>query len=108
MLRRKLEVLGLAVLVAALSLTEPAFAKKQFFAIATGGTGGTYYPLGGVLAQAMSKKVADIIVTAQSGNASVANCNLIGKHEIEHGTHLAFLRFYFNYLKFCDIYFNCI
>ncbi len=83
MLRRKLEVAALAVLVVTLVLTGHALARKQFFAIATGGTGGTYYPLGGVLAQAMSKKVSDIIVTAQSGNASVANCNLIREHEIE-------------------------
>ncbi|MEA1936281.1 MAG: TAXI family TRAP transporter solute-binding subunit [Thermodesulfobacteriota bacterium] len=60
-----------------------SFAGKKFFAIATGGTGGTYYPLGGVLAQALSNKVPDIIVTAQSGNASVANCNLIREHQIE-------------------------
>ena len=73
----------MGVLVVALALSGPATAKKQFFAIATGGTGGTYYPLGGVLAQALSNKVADIIVTAQSGNASVANCNLIREHEIE-------------------------
>jgi len=73
----------LGVLVVALALAGPATARKQFFAIATGGTGGTYYPLGGVLAQALSNKVGDIIVTAQSGNASVANCNLIRAHEIE-------------------------
>lgn len=73
----------MGVLVVALALAGPATARKQFFAIATGGTGGTYYPLGGVLAQALSNKVGDIIVTAQSGNASVANCNLIREHEIE-------------------------
>jgi TRAP-type uncharacterized transport system substrate-binding protein len=62
----------------------PSFAaKKEFFAIATGGTGGTYYPLGGILAQALTDKVPDIIVTAQAGNASVANCNLIGNRQIE-------------------------
>jgi TRAP transporter TAXI family solute receptor len=83
MLRKSIGVVAAGILIVALALTGPAFAKKQFFAIATGGTGGTYYPLGGVLAQAMSNKVADIIVTAQSGNASVANCNLIGAHEIE-------------------------
>jgi TRAP transporter TAXI family solute receptor len=83
MLKKRLGVIGLGVLVVALALAGPAMAKKQFFAIATGGTGGTYYPLGGVLAQALSNKVPDIIVTAQSGNASVANCNLIREHEIE-------------------------
>lgn len=55
--------------------------QKRFFAIATGGT---YYPLGGILAQALSNKTPNII-TAQSGNASVANCNLIKSHQIESG-----------------------
>lgn len=83
---KKKKYLSLFVTVA-LALTMvfagTSFAGKKFFAIATGGTGGTYYPLGGVLAQALSNKVPDIIVTAQSGNASVANCNLIREHEIE-------------------------
>jgi len=75
--------------IAALLVLSVAFAghsiaaKKQFFAIATGGTGGTYYPLGGVLAQALNDKIPYIIATAQSANASVANCNLIREHEVE-------------------------
>ncbi len=60
-----------------------AFAAKRFFAIATGGTGGTYYPLGGILAQALTEKVPDVVVTAQAAQASVANCNLIRDHQIE-------------------------
>jgi TRAP transporter TAXI family solute receptor len=84
---KKRHLLLVITLVLALSMVcaGPTFAAKKFFAIATGGTGGTYYPLGGVLAQALSTKLPDIIVTAQSGNASVANCNLIGAHEIESG-----------------------
>ena len=58
-------------------------AQKQFFAISTGGTGGTYYPLGGLLAQALSDRVPGIVATGQAGNASVANCNLIKDHQIE-------------------------
>jgi len=30
--------------------------QRVFFGIATGGTGGTYYPLGGMLAQLISNK----------------------------------------------------
>jgi TRAP transporter TAXI family solute receptor len=84
---KKRHLLLVITLVLALSMVfaGPTFAAKKFFAIATGGTGGTYYPLGGVLAQALSTKLPDVIVTAQSGNASVANCNLIGAHEIESG-----------------------
>jgi len=85
---KKRNLVLFVVLIVALSMVfiSPTFAaKKSFFAIATGGTGGTYYPLGGVLAQALSNKLPDVIVTAQSGNASVANCNLIKSHEIESG-----------------------
>jgi hypothetical protein len=57
--------------------------QKQFFVIATGGTGGTYYPLGGILAQALTEKVPEVVTTAQAGQASVANCNLIRDKQIE-------------------------
>lgn len=85
MIKKRHVVLVIIALVAiSVVFAGPAVgAKKKFFAIATGGTGGTYYPLGGVLAQALSNKLPDLIITAQSGNASVANCNLIGEHEIE-------------------------
>ncbi len=78
------------VLVLTISLIVGMFsfgfaAQKQFIAIATGGTGGTYYPLGGALAQMLSNYVPDLIVTAQTGNASIANCNLIGRGQIETG-----------------------
>ncbi|HBY57978.1 MAG TPA: C4-dicarboxylate ABC transporter substrate-binding protein [Candidatus Atribacteria bacterium] len=76
------------VLVLTVSLVMGMFsfgfaAQKEFVAIATGGTGGTYYPLGGALAQLLSNYVEGLIVTAQTGNASIANCNLIGRGQIE-------------------------
>ncbi len=73
--------LGLAAAVA-LAAAGPT-AARTFFAIATGGTGGTYYPLGGMLAQLLSNTVKDLVVTAQTGNASAANIALIGKGEVE-------------------------
>jgi TRAP transporter TAXI family solute receptor len=81
--KRYLLFFVVSVLALSLVFVGPTFAAKKFFAIATGGTGGTYYPLGGVLAQALSTKIPDIIITAQSGNASVANLNLIREHQIE-------------------------
>jgi hypothetical protein len=59
--------------------------KKRFFGIGTGGIGGVYYPLGGALAQALTNKIPDMVVTAQTGNASVANVNLISRGEVESG-----------------------
>ncbi|WP_321495418.1 TAXI family TRAP transporter solute-binding subunit [uncultured Desulfobacter sp.] len=60
---------------------------RIFFGIATGGTGGTYYPLGGVLAQIISDKVVvdgnKLFATAETGNASVANAMLLSRNGIE-------------------------
>ncbi len=83
MKKRRLLVLTLALAIVAVAFAGTATGAKRFFVIATGGTGGTYYPLGGVLAQALGSKVPEIVVTAQSGNASTANLNLIRSHSIE-------------------------
>lgn len=56
---------------------------KTFFSIATGSTGGAYYPIGGALARILTQYVPGASVAAQTGNASVANCNLIRNREIE-------------------------
>ena len=83
-LKKYFLVFVLTIISAVLIFSSPGIAaQKTFVAIATGGTAGTYYPLGGALAQAVSTKLKDVIVTAQSGNASAANINLIKKHEIE-------------------------
>ncbi|MGD9124237.1 MAG: TAXI family TRAP transporter solute-binding subunit [Desulfarculaceae bacterium] len=62
-------------------------ADRIFIGIATGGTGGTYYPLGGMLAQLISNKVViggkKLSATAETGNASVANASLLGRGGIE-------------------------
>jgi uncharacterized protein len=84
MSKKKSLLVVLSVLVVmTLVFAGQAFAAKKFFAIATGGTGGTYYPLGGILAQALTEKVPDVVVTAQAAQASVANCNLIRDKQIE-------------------------
>jgi len=45
--------------------------------IATGGTGGVYYPMGGGLASVLSKKVPGMSATAEVTGGSVDNLNLI-------------------------------
>ncbi|NDA99489.1 MAG: TAXI family TRAP transporter solute-binding subunit [Betaproteobacteria bacterium] len=61
--------------------------QRIFFGVATGGTGGTYYPLGGMLAQLISNKaVVDgkkISATAEAAGASVGNAKLLGTKDIE-------------------------
>ncbi len=61
----------------------PAFAQQQFFRIGTGGTGGTYYPLGGIIANAISTDKAN--VSAVATNGSVANVNGIVGGSMESG-----------------------
>src|SRR6187455_996088 len=69
------QVAGIAVLCAsALSFS----AQAQNISIATGGTGGVYYPLGGGFAAVLSKKVPGMQVTAEVTGGSVANMQLIG------------------------------
>ena len=61
-------VTGLAMLASAQA--------QQFFRIGTGGTAGTYYPVGGMIANAVSQP-GKIVVTAQASYGSVANVNAI-------------------------------
>lgn len=56
---------------------------QTFVSLATGGTGGTYYPIGGGMADIISRNLPDVQMTAETGNASVANLNLIGTNQIE-------------------------
>src|SRR4051812_4911776 len=55
-----------------------AAAQAQNISIATGGTGGVYYPLGGGMAAVLSKYVPGIQATAEVTGGSVANLQLIG------------------------------
>lgn len=58
--------------------------KAVRLSIATGGTGGVYYPLGGGMANILSKYIPYMDATAEATNASVDNCRLInaGKAEL--------------------------
>ena len=61
----------------------PAVAQQRFFRIGTGGTGGTYYPVGGMIANAVSTD--KINVSAVATNGSVANVNGIIGGSMESG-----------------------
>ena len=53
-------------------------AHAQNISIATGGTGGVYYPMGGGLAAALSKYVPGMQATAEVTGGSVDNLKLVG------------------------------
>jgi TRAP transporter TAXI family solute receptor len=73
----------LAVAVVA-TMAIGAVQAQQFFRIGTGGTAGTYYPVGGMIANAVSQP-GKIIATAAATNGSVANVNGIAGGAMESG-----------------------
>jgi TRAP transporter TAXI family solute receptor len=79
--------LAVAVIAAVLAVPVARAQDRVFFGIATGGTGGTYYPLGGMLAQLISNKVTlggkKLSATAETSGASVGNAQLLARKEVE-------------------------
>lgn len=51
--------------------------KDQAISIATGGTSGTYYPIGGVMAELINTKMDGWLATAEVTGASVENVRLV-------------------------------
>ncbi|WP_421091207.1 TAXI family TRAP transporter solute-binding subunit [Pseudochrobactrum sp. MP213Fo] len=74
---------------AALGVTLAVAQSPSFFRIGTGGTAGTYYPIGGLIANAISgngdKGVPGLVATAVSSNGSVANINAVMSGGLEAG-----------------------
>ncbi len=65
-------------LFSAAALGMLTFVGAQQLSIATGGTGGVYYPLGGALAAALQKNIPGLTATAEVTGGSVDNLKLIG------------------------------
>lgn len=76
-----------AILLAIMMLlaSVPAFAT-EYLGLATGGTAGTYYALGGDIAALWMAKIPDLDVTAQSTGGSKANIILINDGDAELAT----------------------
>lgn len=58
-------------------------AEKVFISVATGGTGGTYYPLGGAMAKIFNENIDGVTANAQATGASVENIGLVANGETE-------------------------
>jgi len=83
-MKRSLLLLLVLALVASLAVgcgsSQPKDGGKvetKFINIATGGTAGTYYPLGGAIAEILNNNIEGVNATAESTGASVANVNLL-------------------------------
>jgi TRAP transporter TAXI family solute receptor len=73
------------VVASVIALVGVAFAQQKTIAIGTGGTGGVYYPLGGGLANVLSKSIPGVQATAEVTGGSVDNLKLIGSGQSEVG-----------------------
>jgi len=75
-----------AAAVAAFALAAPAMTQQtNRISITTGGTGGVYYPMGGGMANILSKYVPGMSATAEVTGGSVDNLKLIGAGKSEVG-----------------------
>ncbi len=83
--RRQFLQTGAVLGVAALG-GDLAFAQtKTRLSIATGGTGGVYYPLGGAIANLISKYLPGVEATAEVTAAAVDNLKLVGAGKADFG-----------------------
>ena len=69
--------LMLVTILAALGLANAAYGQQTRLSISTGGTGGVWYPMGGAMANVLSKHLPGAAVTAEVTGGSVANINLL-------------------------------
>ena len=93
-----LKAMAGAALAVGMMVQGAAAQEMQFFRIGTGGTAGTYYPIGGLIANAISNPpgsracdeggscgVPGLVATAVASNGSVGNVNSINGGTLEAG-----------------------
>ncbi|MDI3540656.1 MAG: uncharacterized protein PWP66_194 [Thermosediminibacterales bacterium] len=93
MLKKKtVALLIVSLLIGALALAgcgpkesggETQQSKKLELSFATGGTAGTYFPLGGAIANVWSENIEGVQVTVQPSGASVENIRLLASGEAD-------------------------
>src|SRR5476651_1261633 len=90
MTRMKKTAAALAVTFSAgLALAGIVHAQQKTMSIGTGGTGGVYYPLGGAIANVLSKNLPNVQATAEVTGGSIDNLKLIAAGQNELGFTMA-------------------
>ncbi|MDB5573753.1 MAG: C4-dicarboxylate transporter substrate-binding protein [Tardiphaga sp.] len=86
----KMTKISIAIaLIASAGLTGAAIAQQKTMSIGTGGTGGVYYPLGGAIANVLSKALPNTQATAEVTGGSVDNLKLIASGQSEMAVSMA-------------------
>ncbi len=81
-LKNTVAALALAAM-AGFALSGTAHAQQKTMSIGTGGTGGVYYPLGGAIANVLSKNLPNVQATAEVTGGSIDNLKLISTGQSE-------------------------
>lgn len=81
-MKKRFLALGLALLALAIVLVGCA-PKQRFITIGTGGTAGTYFPLGGALAEIWNKNIKGMNANATSTGASAANVAMLKDAKVD-------------------------
>lgn len=79
---KKVSLLSVAFVLVLIFALAGCGKTTQQLSLVTGGTGGTYYPLGGEMAKVINKE-ADVNISAQSSGASVENLQTIQKGQAD-------------------------
>src|SRR3954471_8442879 len=80
---RKTSSLLAITLTAGLAFAGIVHAQQKTMSIGTGGTGGVYYPLGGAIANVLSKSLPNMQATAEVTGGSIDNLKLIASGQSE-------------------------
>jgi len=70
-------------LACVLLMAGAVFAADRYIVHATGGTAGTYFPIGGGMAELMNKYMKGVQATAEVSGASLENCRLVEKNDTQ-------------------------
>src|SRR5262245_37666223 len=88
-MRRTTKIAAVLAVTLSAGLAGIAYAQQKVMSIGTGGTGGVYYPLGGAVANVLSKSLPNVQATAEVTGGSVDNLKLIGAGKSELGFTMA-------------------
>ncbi len=76
-MKRKAVLFTLVILAVLIAACAPRPPEKLSFSIATGGTGGVWYPLGGAIGSVVTKNVANTEATSEATTAAIDNLKLL-------------------------------
>src|SRR5262245_64172267 len=88
-MRKTIRTAAILAVTLSAGLAGIAYAQQKVMSIGTGGTGGVYYPLGGAVANVLSKNLPNLQATAEVTGGSVDNLKLIGAGKSELGFTMA-------------------